>query len=81
MTEPLKIEDLFNIINADLLIRIGLVVALVLYTIFALLIVRQASLMAQVLHTRFSPLFKSFAVLHLILSLLVLIAVLLLSTS
>jgi hypothetical protein len=81
MEQSPEVTNLLNLINADLLVRIGLVAALVFYTIFAIFIVRQASLMAQVLHTRLSPLFKTFAYLHLILSLVVLLAVLILATS
>ena len=70
MTENPKIEDFLSLVEADLLIRIGLVAALVLYTIFAIFIVRQATLMGQVLHTRFSPFFKTLAYIHFIVSLL-----------
>ena len=79
MTEAVQIDNLFSFLDADMLIRLGLVLALTIYTIFALFIIRQATLMAQVLHTRFSPIFKTFALFHFLVSLLVLIVVLLLS--
>lgn len=79
MTESAQINTLLNFVDPDMMIRLGLVLALIIYTIFALFIIRQASLMTQVLHTRFSPVFKTFALLHFFVSLVVLLAVLMLS--
>ena len=81
MTEAVQINTLLNFVDPDFMIRLGLVSALIIYTIFALFIIRQASLMTQVLHTRFSPLFKSFAVVHFFVSLVVLLVVLMLALS
>ncbi len=81
MTEAVQINTLFNFLDADMMIRLGLILALIIYTIFAAFIIRQASLMTQVLHTRFSPVFKTFAIFHFLISLLALIVVLMLSMS
>lgn len=79
MTEAIQINTLLNFVDPEAMIRLGLVLALIIYTLFALIIIRQATLMTQVLHTRFSPVFKTFAILHFFISLVVLLAVLLLS--
>jgi len=50
------------------LTKIGLLVFLGLYLIFALLVVRQVQLLTSVLGTNFSPLFKTVAMLHVLLA-------------
>lgn len=75
------IDSVLTLINFEVLISIGLITALLMYVVFALLVVRQASLMSQVLHTRLSPQFKFFAYLHLIFSLIVFIVSLMLLTT
>lgn len=50
------------------LTKIGLLVFLSLYLIFALLVVRQIRLLTSVLGTSFSPLFRAVAVLHVLLA-------------
>lgn len=51
------------------LTKVGLLIFLVLYLIFALLVVRQISLLNSVLGTNFSPLFRTVAFLHVLLAL------------
>ena len=46
----------------------GLLVFLGLYIIFTLLVVRQVQLLTSVLGTNFSPLFKTVALLHVVLA-------------
>ncbi len=48
--------------------KIGLLVFLGLYFIFSLLVVRQVQLLTSVLGTNFSPLFKTVALLHVVLA-------------
>ena len=50
------------------LTKIGLLTFLGLYLIFSLLVVRQVQLLTSVLGTNFSPLFKTVALLHVILA-------------
>ncbi len=50
------------------LTKIGLLVFLGLYFIFALLVVRQVQLLNSVLGTNFSPLFRVVALLHVLLA-------------
>ncbi len=50
------------------LTRVGLLTFLGLYLIFALLVVRQVQLLTSVLGTNFSPLFKTVALLHVVLA-------------
>ncbi len=60
--------DLFNLLfgNGYVLVtfKIGILIILFLYAIFALIIVRQVNLMTQTLHTRVSPIVSAFALLH-----------------
>ncbi len=53
------------------LTKVGLLVFLGLYVIFALLVVRQVQLLTSVLGTNFSPLFKTVALLHVVLAVVV----------
>lgn len=53
------------------LTKVGLLVFLGLYLIFALLVVRQVQLLTSVLGTNFSPLFRAVALLHVLLALVV----------
>ena len=53
------------------LTKVVLLVFLGLYLLFALLVVRQVQLLTSVLGTNFSPLFKTVALLHVILALAV----------
>lgn len=50
------------------LTKVGLLVFLGLYLVFALLVVRQVQLLTSVLGTNFSPLFKTVALLHVVLA-------------
>ena len=50
------------------LTKVGLLVFLGLYLIFALLVVRQVQLLTSVLGTNFSPLFRTVAMLHVLLA-------------
>ena len=50
------------------LTKVGLLGFLGLYVIFALLVIRQVQLLTSVLGTNFSPLFKTAALLHVILA-------------
>lgn len=50
------------------LTKIGLLVFLFLYLIFALLVVRQVGLLTSVLGTHFSPLFRTVGFLHVLLA-------------
>ncbi len=51
------------------LTKVGLLTFLGLYVIFALLVVRQVQLLTSVLGTHFSPLFRTVALLHVLLAL------------
>ena len=51
------------------LTKVGLLAFLGLYLIFSLLVVRQVQLLTSVLGTNFSPLFKTVALLHVVLAL------------
>ncbi len=53
------------------LTKVGLLALLGVYLIFALLVVRQVQLLTSVLGTNFSPLFKTVALLHVVLALAV----------
>lgn len=55
------------------LTKVGLLLFLILYLIFALLVVRQVGLLNSVLGTNFSPLFRIVAFLHVLLALGVLL--------
>jgi len=55
------------------LTKVGLLLFLVLYLIFALLVVRQINLLNSVLGTTLSPLFRAVAFLHVLLALSVLL--------
>lgn len=50
------------------LARVGLLAFLGLYLIFSLLVVRQVQLLTSVLGTNFSPLFRTVALLHVVLA-------------
>lgn len=50
------------------LTKVGLLTFLGLYLIFSLLVVRQVQLLTSVLGTNFSPLFKTVALLHVVLA-------------
>jgi len=50
------------------LTKVGLLIFLGLYLIFSLLVVRQVQLLTSVLGTNFSPLFKTVALLHVVLA-------------
>lgn len=76
-----NVDSLINFLNFGPLLRIGLILILVIYVIFAFFIIRQVVLMGQVLHTKVAPAFKTVAYLHFIASLLVLIFSLLLLSS
>lgn len=66
------LQNNFNI-NFDLLIKIGLVVFLIGYNIFAFLVVKQVNLMTGVLGTNLSPVLKAFALLHLLAAVIILL--------
>jgi len=50
------------------LTKVGLLTFLGLYVVFSLLVVRQVQLLTSVLGTNFSPLFKTTALLHVVLA-------------
>lgn len=78
--ETFNFNNLISFFTVGSAFRIGMILVLLIYVVFAFFIIRQTTLMDQVLHTKISPTFKAFAYLHFIASLLVLITSLMLLT-
>lgn len=56
-----------NFINSDLILNFGkgaILLILIIYAIFALIIIRQVDLMNKTLITGVSPIVKAFAIIH-----------------
>ncbi|MBI4036549.1 hypothetical protein HY386_01550 [Candidatus Daviesbacteria bacterium] len=57
-------NNLLEIIMSLEIVKLAILLILAFYAIFALLIIRQVSLMSQVLITNISPIFKAVAIIH-----------------
>ena len=61
---PVSSSDLLNLQAALLFIKIAILIILILYAIFALLIVRQVDLMSKTLITPVSGVVKAISIIH-----------------
>jgi hypothetical protein len=76
MFNQVETGSLLNSLNIEFLVKPILILFVLGYILFALVIVRQVNLMSAVLGTNLSPILKTFAWLHLLGSVFVLMVVL-----